>query len=137
MKHKILPYNPKLKSLAKDLRKRMTVAEVILWGYLKQKQIMNFDFDRQRPIDEYIVDFYCKELRLAVEVDGITHDPPDAYVADITRQQRLESLGVRFLRFRDEEIKENIQNVIITIQEWIRMNQDLSEEPTPSPPKRE
>ena len=73
MKTKIIPYNPKLKRYARELRKTMTLSEVLLWKELKQKQILGYDFDRQRPIDEYIVDFYCKELNLAIEIDGITH----------------------------------------------------------------
>ena len=60
MRRKILNYNPRLKELAKKLRKNMTLAEVLLWNELKQKKLLGFDFDRQRPIDEYIVDFYCK-----------------------------------------------------------------------------
>jgi len=74
MRRKILPYNPKLKPLAKALRKNMTLAEVLLWNKLKQKQMLKYDFDRQRPIDNYIVDFYCKDLMLAIEIDGSSHE---------------------------------------------------------------
>ncbi|GAK52433.1 hypothetical protein U14_03684 [Candidatus Moduliflexus flocculans] len=66
----IIPYNPNLVPLAKQLRQNMTLAEVLLWNHLKQKQMRGYDFDRQRPIDEYIVDFYCKDLMLAIEIDG-------------------------------------------------------------------
>ena len=62
MRRKISPYNPKLKPLAKALRKNMTFSEVLLWNELKQKKMLGHDFDRQRPIDNYIVDFYCKDL---------------------------------------------------------------------------
>jgi very-short-patch-repair endonuclease len=62
MKRKIIPYNPKLKELARKLRKDMTLSEVLLWQELKSRQMMGYDFDRQRPIDNYIVDFYCKDL---------------------------------------------------------------------------
>ena len=60
MKRKIIPYNPKLKDLAKELRQNMTLSEILLWKKLRNKQMFGYDFDRQRPIDEYIIDFYCK-----------------------------------------------------------------------------
>lgn len=68
---KIIPYNKNLKYLARKLRKDMTFGEVLLWNELKDDKFWGFDFDRQRCIDNYIVDFYCKELMLAIEVDGI------------------------------------------------------------------
>ncbi len=118
MKREIIPYNPKLKALAKKLRESMTISESMLWLGLKQKQL-GYDFDRQRPIDEYIVDFYCKELKLAIEIDGESHDHPDAYINDIKRQEKLESLGIHFLRFDDDEVKANPDNVIEAIRDWI------------------
>ncbi len=119
MKRKIIPYNPKLKSLAKSLRKNMTFAEVLLWNELKQKKMMGYDFDRQRPIDEYIVDFYCKDLQLAIEIDGISHDYEEVIKNDKIRQKRLESLGVHFLRFDDREVRNDRRNVLRTIEHWI------------------
>lgn len=97
----------------------MTLSEALLWNAIKQRQIMGYDFDRQRPIDDYIVDFYCKDLCLAIEIDGATHEHPDVIVADQLRQKRLESLGVRFLRFDDIEVKTNINCVIDEIRFWI------------------
>ncbi len=117
MRRKIIPYNPKLKFLAKSLRKNMSLAEILLWDEVKQKKIAGYDFDRQHPIDEYIVDFYCKELRLAIEVDDESHD--HKYEYDRKRQKRLEELGVSFLRFSDEEVKYDMENVIDTIFSWI------------------
>ena len=63
----------------------MTLSEVLLWNELKQKKILGFDFDRQRPIDECIVDFYCKELMLAIEIDGASHNFEDAHSGDKER----------------------------------------------------
>lgn len=63
-----LPYNPRLKEIARKLRQTMTKPEILLWQCLKGKQMQGYDFDRQRPIDEYIVDFYCKQLKLAIEI---------------------------------------------------------------------
>ena len=122
MKRKIIPYNPKLVPLAKKLRKTMTLSEVLLWDALKQKQMLGFDFDRQRPIDQYIVDFYCKDLMLAIEIDGDSHDFEEAFTKDRERQKSLESLGVRFLRFDDLEVKRDMNNVLRTIEIWIERN---------------
>ena len=105
MRRKIIPYNRNLKTLALKLRKNMTLSEVLLWNEIKQKKMRGYDFDRQRPIDNFIVDFYCKDLMLAIEIDGSSHDTEEAYKKDIERQTRLETFGVRFLRFDDREVK--------------------------------
>ncbi|MCF6157693.1 MAG: endonuclease domain-containing protein [wastewater metagenome] len=131
MKRKvILPYSPKLKEVARRLRKSGTLSEVLLWRYLKGKQVLGYDFDRQKPIDNYIVDFFCNELMLAIEIDGVSHENKGE--EDRIRQSRLESLGVRFLRFYDSDVKGNIQGVVTTIEEWIKTN-----ESTPDPSKEE
>lgn len=116
---KIIPYNPILKERARQLRKNMTPGEINLWKHLKGKQMCNYDFDRQRPIDEFIVDFYCKKLMLAIEIDGYSHDSPEAQERDRERQTRLESLGVRFLRFREEEVCSGVEGVLQAIENWI------------------
>ena len=119
MRRKILPYNPKRRSLAKALRQNMTFSEVLLWNELKQKKMLEYDFDRQRPVDNYIVNFYCKDLMLAIEVDGISHDFEEVRDNDEIRQKRLEYLGVHFLRFDDREVKNDMANVLRTIEYWI------------------
>jgi very-short-patch-repair endonuclease len=101
----------------------MTLSEVLLWNELKQKKMMGYDFDRQKPIDEYIVDFYCKDLMLAIEIDGDSHDHEEAYKADIKRQKRIEEFGIKFLRFDDLEVKKDMLNVLRTIENWIEQNQ--------------
>jgi very-short-patch-repair endonuclease len=117
---KIIPYNPKLKELARRLRKNSTFSEVLLWEQIKNRKLMGCRFLRQKPIDNYIVDFFCPELMLAIEVDGITHDKKAAF--DNDRQDRLESLGVKFLRFLDIDIKTNLQGVLSIIQRWVEEN---------------
>jgi very-short-patch-repair endonuclease len=102
-KRKIIPYNSDLKDLASKLGKNMTLSEVLLWNELKQKAMLGYDFDIQRPIGNYIVDFYCKELSLAIEIDGDSHI--NKYDYDEKRQKTLEKLGVHFLRFEDIEVK--------------------------------
>lgn len=116
---KIIPYNPKLKALARKLRKDMTFGEVLLWNELKEDKFWGFDFDRQRCIDNYIVDFYCKELMLAVEIDGMSHNHEEAFLKDEIRQNKLESFGVRFLRFSESEVKYDIVNVIRAMEAQI------------------
>ena len=92
--------------------------------------MLGYDFDRQKPIDNFIVDFYCNELMLAIEIDGETHN--FKVTRDFERQRRLEEFGVRFLRFTDEEVKQNLEGVMAVIEKWIRDNPPLhpSEEGT-------
>jgi very-short-patch-repair endonuclease len=123
-RRKIIPYNPKLVSLAKKLRKNMTLSEALLWNELKSKNLLGYDFDRQRPIDNYIVDFYCKDLQLAIEIDGESHFHDDRPEKDRIRQSKLESLGIRFLRFEDIDIKKDINYVVNRIYDWINENKD-------------
>lgn len=130
---KIIPYNPKLKALARKLRKDMTFGEVLLWNELKKDKLWGFDFDRQRCIDNYIVDFYCKDLMLAIEIDGMCHSYEDASAKDEIRQQNLESLGVRFIRFTEAEAKYDMQNVIRGIEG--RIIEIINENPTIRLPK--
>ncbi|WP_253256260.1 endonuclease domain-containing protein [Formosa algae] len=73
-KRKLIPYDPKLKAYARELRNHSTQAEIYLWLKLKGKQMRGYDFHRQKPIDRFILDFFCHELMLGIEVDGITHE---------------------------------------------------------------
>ena len=115
----IIPYNPELKELARQLRNNSTLSEVLLWLELKGKKMSGFDFHRQKPIDNYIVDFFCHELMLAIEIDGISHTWEDVAVNDEIRQRQIEDLGIRFLRFDDKDIKQNKSFVLNTIHDWI------------------
>ena len=119
MQRKIIPYNPKLKELAKQLRQNMTFSEVKLWNELKNGQLMGYDFDRQRPIGNYIVDFFCKDLQLAIEVDGITHLDEKVMEKDFVRQEEIESLGVNFLRFDALLVVNKVEAAVREIREWI------------------
>ena len=114
-----LPYTPRLKQIARQLRQNMTRSEILLWQCLKNKQMHGYDFDRQRPIDEYVVDFYCKQLWLAIEIDGASHDGDEAQEQDRYRQARLEAIGVRFLRFRDEDVRYQLDDVLRAIEIWL------------------
>ena len=128
MRRKIIPYLPHLKELAAKLRKNMTFPEVLLWNQLKQKQMDGQDFDRQRPIDSYIVDFYCKDLQLAIEIDGEYHSELTQQIKDAARQSRLESLGVRFLRFDNKMVETDMFQVLHIIRSWIQEHKPEKEE---------
>ncbi len=131
MRRTILPYDRRLKEKARQLRKNMTRGEVTLWKHLKGKQMCGYDFDRQRPIDRFIVDFYCKDLMLAIEIDGSSHHSEAAQQRDRDRQSRLEALGVRFLRFSESDACFRTQEVLTAIEAWI------TDRPTPSPSPKE
>ncbi len=118
-KRKIIPYNPNLKELARQLRNNSTKAEVILWQKLKNKQMYGYDFHRQKPIDNYIIDFFCHELMLAIEVDGYSHQLEEVYDKDIIKTQKLNQLGISLLRFTDNEVLKDTFNVLLAIENFI------------------
>jgi very-short-patch-repair endonuclease len=109
----IIAYNPKLKNLARQLRKNSTLAEILLWKNIKGKSY-GYEFHRQVPIDEFIIDFYCHELRLAIEIDGNTHDYN--YNLDENRQKKLESFGITFVRFSDNDVKRNLNDILRALE---------------------
>ncbi len=119
-KRKVIPYNPALKEKARHLRDNSSKTEVILWQFLKSKQLLGYDFHRQKPLDEFIVDFFCSELLLAIEIDDGSHIGNEDY--DNFRQQKLERFGVRFLRFKDDDVFYNCDWVVKEIEKWISLN---------------
>ena len=118
-RNRIIPYQPGLKMLARELRKNMTQAEILLWEKIRRKSL-GYEFHRKVPVDMYIVDFYCHELFLAIEIDGNTQHSNDPQACDCTRQECLESLGLRFVRFDDSMIKREINEVIRQIANAIK-----------------
>ena len=119
-RREIIPYNPKLKELARKLRNDSTFTEILLWSYLKKKQMRGFDFDRQKPIDNYIVDFFCKDLKLAIEIDGESHYGKE--YKDKLRDKRLNKFGITILRFDDLDVRYKLEQVLQTIEKWIDKN---------------
>ena len=97
----------------------MTFSEVKLWNELKRAKMLGYDFDRQRPIGTCVVDFYCKDLGLAIEVDGLTHDSEEAMQRDKVRQEELEAYGVSFLHFYAMILINDVQAVLKEIATWI------------------
>jgi very-short-patch-repair endonuclease len=91
-------YNPKLKELAQQLRNNSTKSEIKLWNYLKGKQLKGYDFHRQKPISDYIVDFFCNKLMLVIEIDGYTHSFEETFERNRKEVKRLNKLGITVLR---------------------------------------
>ena len=126
MKRPVIPYTPKLTQLARLLRKNSTLSEILLWKHLRVKQMKGYDFHRQKPLDNYIVDFFCNELMLAIEIDGSSHELEGAYERDQERQQKLESLGISFLRFDDRMVKQDMKGVLLAIELWIEAYEEAN-----------
>ena len=114
-----LPYNLDLKQFSRDLRNKSTIGEVRLWEYLRKNQMMGYTFNRQKPLDRYIVDFYCAKLKLVIEVDGDYHAEKDQIVTDDIRQKFLEKYSLNFLRFTEAECVKEIGAVLLSIERYI------------------
>jgi threonine dehydratase/very-short-patch-repair endonuclease len=134
VKNKIIPYNPKLKEYARQLRKNSTLSEVLLWKNIKNKAL-GVQFHRQVPMLEYIVDFYCHELMLAIEIDGNSHDY--RYFEDSNRQNKLEEYGVNLVRFSDSDIKNNMFSVLLSLEEKVKELKTPLKSPQGDNPKEE
>ena len=112
-----LPYNPELVARAKELRKNMTSAEKKLWyEYLRT---FPYRVHRQRPINHYIVDFYCPKLKLVIEVDGDSHFTSEAQEYDRKRTEILQGYGLKVVRFTNEQVKNNFEGVCQTIEKYL------------------
>ena len=108
-------YPPKyIIQLAGQLRKNMTPAEIILWEIIRDKKISGYKFRNQHPVDRYILDFYCHEKKLAIEIDGKIHDQGKDY--DNYRDEYLKSAGIEVLRFSNDEIINNTDKIIEIIR---------------------
>ena len=99
-----------------ELRKNMTPVEKELWKHLKNKQILGLRFRRQHPIDIFIADFYCHKIKLVIELDGQIHSTPKNIEYDENRTAELERLGIKVIRFKNEEVLENIEEVVNQIK---------------------
>ena len=97
---------------AKDLRQEQTQTEIILWSKLRNRQFEGLKFRRQHPVGQFVVDFYCHEKRLVVEVDGGIHEKEDVKERDENREFELKNFGLRIIRIKNEEIEQNIEKVL-------------------------
>ncbi len=115
-----------LKSRRKYLRNNMTPAETILWSRLKNRQLGGLKFRRQESIKTYIVDFYCPMKKLAIELDGDVHGYKDRINSDLKRQKEIEELGIKIIRFTNNDVKDNLYGVL---QEILIMAGIMDEQP--------
>jgi len=130
-------YNKSLQPYANKLRKDMIKAEACLWKYaLRSGSLSDWQFRRQRPILNYIADFMCKDLLLVIEVDGITHLLEDTIKKDQRKDEDLESVGFKVIRFSDDEVLKGIENVIRSIEYWCERRRKEFSLPPPSPRQR-
>ncbi len=111
----MLKYNPKLKDNARTLRSGMTDCEQRLWSSLRRKQVLGVQFYRQKPVGDYIVDFYAPKANLVVEVDGSQHLEPAQIDHDRRRTAFLESQGLRVLRFDNRQVLQELDSVMEAI----------------------
>jgi len=107
---------PELFRLAEGLRKNSTVAEKVLWKYLKKFRYEGFIFRRQHPLDFFIVDFFCHKLKLVIEVDGDIHLIKENIAYDENRTGELERFGIKVIRFKNEEIMNDLEQVFSKIK---------------------
>ena len=111
--YKSLPYNPDLRERAKELRKAGNLCEVLLWKQLYKKKFKHYDFDRQKIIGNYIVDFFCGDCNVVIEIDGSTHDNKVEY--DKNRDLYLKRLGLTVIHILSKDILTNLNGVILML----------------------
>ncbi len=108
-----------LKSRRRELRKRLTPAEARLWKYIKNRQLNNKKFRRQHSLGNYVVDFFCPEWSLIVELDGSPHDTIEGYEKDDQRTRFLLGKGYKIIRFENKEVMNNLEGVLLEIKKFL------------------
>jgi len=111
--------NEDQKSFRRKLRKEQTFTEKIIWRYLKDRNFLDCKFRRQYSIDRYVIDFYCPELKLAVEIDGDVHDLKDVKEKDGNRENYLKAFGITFVRIKNDEFLGNAEKAFKKIGDKI------------------
>jgi very-short-patch-repair endonuclease len=112
--------DPRTIEFAKWLRKRMTASEKMLWERLRRHNIQGVKFRRQHPIEYYVADFYCHEIKMVIEVDGPVHARPDQKEHDENRSAEMDRFGIKVIRFTNDEVKNHIGRVMKTIRKEIK-----------------
>jgi very-short-patch-repair endonuclease len=111
--------NSKLFEFSKALRRNQTEAEEIIWQCLRNRKILNFKFRRQHPIHQYIADFYCHEAKLIIEIDGGIHNNSENQEYDQNRTDELMKIGITVIRFTNQEVNNNLDEVINIIKNYL------------------
>ena len=109
-----------LKGLRQDLRNNMPPAEKILWSKLKGSQLEKYKFRRQYSVDKFILDFYCPQAGLAIEIDGDSHYETDKPEYDAVRSRKIESHGIKIIRFTNTEVYDSLDGVIDQILKQLK-----------------
>ncbi len=109
------------KEKRRKLRQNQTNAEDLVWRYLRNRQLLGYKFKRQCSVDHFVIDFYCPELKLAVELDGASHNNPEQREYYIVRQKYLEKFNINFVRVKDEELLENPNQAFMKIENTIKL----------------
>jgi very-short-patch-repair endonuclease len=117
----MLPYSKTTKTFARELRNNQTEAEKLLWSRLRGKQILGVTFNRQKPIEGYIVDFYSFAANLVIELDGSQHFEPDVQAYDFERTKVLESFDLKVIRFDNFQVFNELESVLAVIYEEVKM----------------
>ncbi len=104
----------------KKLRKKVTPAEAVLWKYIKSEKLNGIKFRRQYSINNYILDFYCPEFKIAIELDGTHHFSEEGIINDSERDDYLKSIGIKVLRFENDLIMKRLETVLSIILEEIK-----------------
>jgi very-short-patch-repair endonuclease len=121
-----LPYNPELRDRAKELRRAGNYAEVLMWRQFHRKKFRGYDFDRQKIIGNYIVDFYCLDCNTVVEIDGNSHDTQAEY--DQERDSYLLGLGLRVIHILARDVLNNIDGIMEWLYDHPALRASLPEE---------
>jgi very-short-patch-repair endonuclease len=127
----MLRYNNRLKPKARDLRKNMTDSENVLWSRLRRKQLLGVQFYRQKPIGNYVVDFFAPRARLVVEVDGLQHMEDHLIKTDQRRDAYLANLGLHALRFGNRQVLQDTDRVVEMIYRTLSARLDCGNPPYP------
>ena len=118
-RNQIIAYNPVLRKFARELRNNSTLGEILLWHEIKGRKL-GVQFHRQVPLDNFIVDFYCHELMLAIEVDGSSHKTENQHAKDALKEYRLASLGISIIRIDDRDVKRHLDSVVRFLEREIQ-----------------
>lgn len=117
--------SPEIFRRAKELRANLTPTEKMLWTYLNRSQLNGFRFKAQHPIYTFIADFYCHSARLVIELDGEVHDSQEQQIYDANRTYLITEFGLTVVRFRNDEVLRNTQQVIESIQTYLSSASNL------------
>ena len=108
------------KNKRRNLRQHQTEAEKLIWRFLRNKQLLDVKFKRQYSVDHFVIDFYSPELKLAIEVDGASHNDPSKQVYDKRREKYLKNFDITFVRIKDEELFGNPNKAFDKIENEVK-----------------